>query len=248
MTDGPLTTDVTDLRSRLDARARDEKKAQLAREAQLTPADIEAAHDDALLENERRSLDFLKRFTIPPVFYEEIPLREDVREWISAFMRGGDEFYKVGPHSRVLCGIPGAGKTHTAWQVIKIMLRRGVTYVDFLKVTHLLEDLTRRGVDPGEAITALNDRSRDLLVLDDLGAEVLTDTKRERLERILDYRHDFRRPVLITTNIPPAQFSERFGGRLASRVAGMCGNPIAFDEVDHRRARQRPVAIQEQLS
>jgi hypothetical protein len=245
-----ISEDVTELSPFIERRRREAIADQRERLKVLSREDIQAAHNEAILENERRSLELIRRFEVPPVFDGEIPLHPPVQQWLSRYRAGGDEFWKIGPHSLCLSGAPGQGKTHTAWQVIKIMLRIGVTKIDFRKSTELLEELTRHGVDPGQTIKELNDRSAELLVLDDLGSEVLTPSKRERLDRILDRRHDYRLPILITTNVNPADFEERFGGRARSRIAGMCGTPTLLPAIDYRRSKStaETVPVQEQLS
>ena len=58
------------------------------------------------------------------------------------------------------------------------------------------------------------------LVIDDLGIEYLDQKDRylSTLEEILSARFANRRPTLLTTNLTPEKFKERYGERLVSRI------------------------------
>src|SRR5262249_51929228 len=61
-----------------------------------------------------------------------------------------------------------------------------------------------------------------VLVLDDLGAERATDWAVERLFGLLNRRHDWRRPTVLTSNLGPKPLAEHLGERIAWRVVEMC--------------------------
>jgi DNA replication protein DnaC len=61
-----------------------------------------------------------------------------------------------------------------------------------------------------------------LLVLDDLGAERATDWAVERLFGLLNRRHDWHRPTVLTSNLGPKQLAEHLGERIAWRIVEMC--------------------------
>jgi DNA replication protein DnaC len=58
------------------------------------------------------------------------------------------------------------------------------------------------------------------LVIDDLGLEYLDQKDRylSTMEEILSARYANRRPTLLTTNLTPEKFKERYGERLVSRI------------------------------
>lgn len=63
-----------------------------------------------------------------------------------------------------------------------------------------------------------------VLVLDDLGAvSDLKDWCVDLIQRLLDYRYRNARPVLLGTNLNPAQVRDRYGDRAASRLLEMVG-------------------------
>jgi hypothetical protein len=64
-------------------------------------------------------------------------------------------------------------------------------------------------------------RTCGLLVIDDLGVEHSpSGFAVSRLDAIVTYRWDAGKPTLLTTNLPLADFVERYGARIASRLDG----------------------------
>jgi DNA replication protein DnaC len=80
----------------------------------------------------------------------------------------------------------------------------------------------------------------DLLVLDDLGAERSTDFALEQLYLIVDGRLRRKRSTIVTSNLSPDELERALGRyegrRIVSRLHEMCGRPLFFDDLDHRRA------------
>ncbi len=65
-------------------------------------------------------------------------------------------------------------------------------------------------------------RDCDLLVLDDFGAERVTDFVLEELERIVDWRYRAMKPTAIATNLKTSQIVAKYGQRALSRWAASC--------------------------
>lgn len=61
-------------------------------------------------------------------------------------------------------------------------------------------------------------RSADLVVLDDLGTEAMTPTWQQALDDLLDDRYQRMAPTVITSNLTPEGFKQRYGERIADRV------------------------------
>lgn len=62
----------------------------------------------------------------------------------------------------------------------------------------------------------------DILFLDDLGSEKITDWSRQILYIIINRRYENEKWTTITSNIPLSELSEFIGNRISSRIGGMC--------------------------
>jgi DNA replication protein DnaC len=129
---------------------------------------------------------------------------------INPFLKDGLLFY----------GPVGTGKTHLAAGILKVAFNRGLDGV-LISVPDLLNQI-RKGYN-GEENT-IEDKVRDkfLVILDDLGAENLTDWVRERLFMLINHRYEHQKPLIITTNCTPAELTERIGVRTTDRIREMC--------------------------
>lgn len=99
-----------------------------------------------------------------------------------------------------LFGRVGCGKSHMAAAVTNGFIRFGVK-ARYCYVPLMLQGLRKAYAQEGEFYEEL-DRimQAKVLVLDDLGAEKLTEWAREQLTSIVNYRYMHELPMLITTN------------------------------------------------
>jgi DNA replication protein DnaC len=73
-----------------------------------------------------------------------------------------------------------------------------------------------------------------VLVIDDLGMSKDSAWTDEVLDRLVNHRYMHMSPMLITTNVPPPQFSAVFGDRVMSRLSEMA-TVVPFAGPDRRR-------------
>lgn len=111
------------------------------------------------------------------------------------------EFAEAPEKWLFLHGPTGVGKTHLAVAIAKVQsdLGRPVT---FWSVSDLLDKLRHTFSNPNEAtFYELFDTVRgcDLLILDDFGAQQMTDWALEKLYQIVSHRHDRLMPTVITS-------------------------------------------------
>jgi DNA replication protein DnaC len=123
-----------------------------------------------------------------------------------------ERFELYGAESLLIWGDPGNGKSHLAAAVCHKLKERGKIPV-FQTMTELLERIRstfrqQSKESEREIMTALQDC--DLLVLDDIGAEKVTDWTLDVLFRIIDGRYRAKKPTLFTTNFSPTELLHRF--------------------------------------
>ena len=132
--------------------------------------------------------------------------------------------------SYLLHGAAGTGKTHAAYALLGQTIREDprlliAAYSWTAVLMQLRRGYSNRDDHTGDAmIDAL--RKADLVLLDDLGAEKITDANsgwlREILFVILNDRWAEMRNTVITSNLKPEELALYVGDRIISRIVGMC--------------------------
>jgi DNA replication protein DnaC len=132
----------------------------------------------------------------------------------------------------VLRGPTGCGKTHLAIAMVRDDVKsRFVTVPDLL----LKIRASFNGGDESEEVIIRKYSEIPVLVMDDLGAEKTTEFSVTTLYIILDRRIRDCLRTIITTNLSQSQVEDAFGGRIASRLAGM--ENIKINMPDHRKKK-----------
>ena len=75
----------------------------------------------------------------------------------------------------------------------------------------------------------------DLLVLDDIGAERVTDWVLERLYKLVNRRYMDCCSTIVTTNLDEQKLSDRVSYPLVSRLYEMCPKQCPFKGEDYRK-------------
>jgi DNA replication protein DnaC len=132
----------------------------------------------------------------------------------------------------MLIGPPGIGKTHIAVAVLRrVMTRMAIRglYRDTRALLREIRSTYNPAINSVEMDVLRPVMEADLLVLDDLGAERLTDWVEETMSLIVNTRYNERRITIFTSNhedIPDEtdmnSLYVRVGFRLHSRLTEMC--------------------------
>lgn len=198
--------------------------------------------------NERvRALAGYERSGVPPKFsskaFENFVAKDKLRKEILKNARS----YAIGfsaeePEGLMLRGRPGSGKTHIAVAILREVISRGYRgcYANFNDLLSRLRDTYNSGARETEGALLAEIDEAELLVLDDVGAESVSDWVRDRLYLIINRRYENARATIITTNCDEAELESRIGPRTASRLYEMCEMKFpVFPEQDWRKANMR---------
>jgi DNA replication protein DnaC len=184
---------------------------------------------------ERREAAVQRLYDRTPLIYRKtIDVDPHIPDWIAGW--GGNSLFLTGPI--------GVGKTHTAWQTCRLWLQAqygpgqpwaGTPLIRIWRSTALFDALRPNAPD-GEGRTLTRElQEADLLFIDDLAAARANEWTQERLFEIFDERYINRRPVIITSDVLPADLAPITGPRVASRLSEMCKGSVLLLEGNDRR-------------
>ena len=123
----------------------------------------------------------------------------------------------------LLVGDVGTGKTHQAYGALRHIANSGYPVVNWRSITAAdLYARMRPGGNSNPETTFAELAAAPILLLDDLGATRLSEFTEEITYRLVDHRYNAGTATIITSNVVPEQFLDRFGKRTNSRLRQMC--------------------------
>ncbi|MBQ9132046.1 MAG: ATP-binding protein, partial [Clostridia bacterium] len=127
------------------------------------------------------------------------------------------------PQSMLFLGGTGLGKTHLSTAVARKVIERGYD-VFYNSAVGMLSDFEYRRFGNGLVQNEGDDTARytecDLLILDDLGTEVVNQFTLSCLYHVINTRLNLKKPTIISTNLLSADLRKIYGDRIASRLMG----------------------------
>ena len=143
-----------------------------------------------------------------------------------------------------LMGNTGRGKSYLAaailrWAITIQLLKRSeleplndavnrivkdYQFIDVSTYLHRIRETFSAGSKESESDLVDNLCNCKILVLDDLGISKPTEWANQVFDMVINFRYNTQktRRTIITSNLPLATLSDRYGDRIASRIAGMC--------------------------
>lgn len=140
----------------------------------------------------------------------------------------------------------GTGKTHFGIGLLLNCFAKQIYYNEdmeridflgnkpcFLSAVELFLELKDSFAGAGEKPVLDKYTAPSVLLIDDVGAEKISDWSRQIFYTLIDRRYVNMKPTIITSNLSMAEFAEKFDDRVASRIADM-GEVITLSGKDRR--------------
>lgn len=151
-----------------------------------------------------------------------------------------NEFDSWEGESLMFWGEPGNGKSHLSAAISNELTNKGKQVV-FISMPDLLDKIRatfNRDSVESEAQIMKALQLCDLLVIDDIGAEKVSEWVQEVIFRIVDGRYKKMKPILITSNLEPKDLAERIGKRAYDRLVEI-SQPVKNEATSYRREKAK---------
>ena len=136
-----------------------------------------------------------------------------------------DYAYQFSPRSGnlLLFGAPGLGKTFLSACIARVVSENGHSVV-YDTASHIFAQFEaekfRRDEDTGSGADVERYLNCDLLIVDDLGTEMLTAFVQSAFYQLVNSRLAKGKKTIINTNLVPDQLGQRYGDAIQSRLEG----------------------------
>ena len=151
-------------------------------------------------------------------------------------LRGFAEgFSRESTQSFLLVGNTGLGKTHLSTAVGVEVIKRGYDVL-YRSVQSVIDDFEEVQFKGGRSDSIKPYHDCDLLIIDDLGAEMSTQFTVSCIYNIINARMNKKKPTVVSTNLTQKELRERYADRITSRLFGEYV-PLQFKGTDIRRQR-----------
>ena len=131
------------------------------------------------------------------------------------------DFSKDSPNL-LFVGGTGLGKTHLSTAIAKAIIEKGY-YVIYETATNIFSDFENdrfRDRYNGEEPISKKYMECDLLIIDDLGTEVITNFTISCLYNLINTRLNKKLPIILSTNLNSAEIRKLYNDRITSRMFG----------------------------
>lgn len=132
------------------------------------------------------------------------------------------EHFNEKSKSVLMIGGTGLGKTHLSLSIAKEVMKRGFTAL-YVSAPDLFRKLQNEYYGKGEAGVDTMDilQRANLVIIDDLGAEIENQFASSALYNITNRRLNAEKPTIISTNLSLKEIETRYSDRVASRLMTM---------------------------
>ena len=143
--------------------------------------------------------------------------------------------------NHLLYGSAGLGKTHLSTAVAKKIIERGVDVL-YVSAVAMLGDFEARRLGTGGNDGSVRDTERyytaELLIIDDLGTEMVNQFTVSCLYDVINSRINNRKSTFINTNYTLKEIKAKYTDRISSRILGEY-QPVHFEGTDIRMQKRK---------
>lgn len=146
-----------------------------------------------------------------------------------------DNFSPEASGNIALFGGTGLGKTHLSSAIAGRVIENG-NDVYYTSANNMFADFEQKRFGSSAAYDVTGDVSQyfscDLLIIDDLGAEIINQFTVSCLYNVINTRLNRKKPTMLSTNLTQDEFRKKYWDRIASRVFGeylilpFCGEDV----------------------
>ena len=139
----------------------------------------------------------------------------------------------------LLIGTTGTGKTHVSTAIAKEVISQGFDVL-YDSTQNILNDFEKDKFKSGYNQTeSASDKylECDLLIIDDLGAEFITQFSVSSLYNLINTRQNKGLSTIISTNLTASELAGKYEGRIYSRIIGADYTVLRFEGDDRRIMR-----------
>ena len=156
-------------------------------------------------------------------YYNKTPKVYEVMKHNKEFLENyAESFSEYGSPSVLLMGGTGLGKTHISSAVAKRVIEKGndVFYTGAIELFSQFERARFGGYSQEENDALIRYFECDLLIIDDLGTELINQFSVSTLYNLINERISRRKPTFISTNMTQKDILQKYTDRIASRIFG----------------------------
>ncbi len=149
-------------------------------------------------------------------------------ELMSMYLKNAKEFvanFSTSKENLLFTGNAGLGKTFLSHCIANELLKKGYTVL-YLSAPQLFDILRKELISKNGDEKTSTELGRyvfncDLLIIDDLGTENITEFTVSELNTVINERLLGKHSTIISTNLTPLEMKETYGERNFSRVVGL---------------------------
>ena len=150
--------------------------------------------------------------------------REQMERVFAAVKNYAETFREAGGRNMLFIGMTGLGKTHLSSACAKAVIDRGFDVV-YESAQNIFSDFEYERFNRGYNTDAQNEKTAryfetDLLIIDDLGTEVVNQFTTACLYNIVNTRMCSGKGMIINTNLKKEELVAKYQDRITSRLFG----------------------------